>query len=198
MASIDLISKKNKLHVQHTFFSNQQNNKICTCSTLFVLLCRCFAQLQRCFVGLKRQASQLNIIFMEELSYALTQYFVSCVHVRFYFSLPLIFTLLAASISHCLTAALNFRVFLRTKFVSFVFNHSLQLFLCYPRECKHKKKRRKRHTLHWYACGADGRSGGRAVGVRSHDYQIFSDRQITTLSNISLAMGLRAAPGAPP
>ena len=32
---------------------------------------------------------------MEELSYVLTQYFVSCVHVHFYFSLPLIFTLLA-------------------------------------------------------------------------------------------------------
>ena len=47
-----------------------------------------------------------------EFSYVLTQYFVSCVHVRFYFSLPLIFTLLAASISHCLTAALNFHVFL--------------------------------------------------------------------------------------
>ena len=44
----------------------------------------------------------------------LTQYFVSCVHVRFYFSLPLIFTLLAASISYCLTAALNFHVFLPT------------------------------------------------------------------------------------
>ena len=48
---------------------------------------------------------------MEELSYVLTQYFVSCAHVRFYFSLPLIFTLLAARISHCLTAALNFHVF---------------------------------------------------------------------------------------
>ena len=33
---------------------------------------------------------------MEELSYVLTQYFVSSVHVRFYFSPPLIFTLLAA------------------------------------------------------------------------------------------------------
>ena len=114
--TIDLISKKKK-------------KQICTCSTLFVFLCSCFAQLQRCFVGLKRQTSQLHIIFMEELSYVLTQYFVSCVHVRFYFSLPLIFTLLAASISHCLTAALNFHVFLPTKFVSFVFNHSLQLFL---------------------------------------------------------------------
>ena len=39
---------------------------------------------------------------MAELSYVLTQYFVSCVHVRFYFSLPLIFTLLTASISHFL------------------------------------------------------------------------------------------------
>ena len=53
---------------------------------------------------------------MEILSYVLTQYFASSVHVRFYFSLPLIFTLLAASISHFLTAALNFHVFLPTKF----------------------------------------------------------------------------------
>ena len=67
----------------------------------------------------------LIIIFMEELLYVLTRYFVSCVHVRFYFSLPLIFTLLAANISHFLSAALNFRVFLPTKFVSFVFNNSL-------------------------------------------------------------------------
>ena len=112
--SIDLISKKTNLHVQHAFLS---------------FSCRCFAQLQRCFVGLKRQTSQLHIIFMEKLSYVLTQHFVSCVHVRFYFSLPLIFTSLAASISHCHTSALNFHVFLPTKFVSFVFNHSLQLFL---------------------------------------------------------------------
>ena len=33
---------------------------------------------------------------MEELSYVFTQYFVSCVHVHFYFSPPLSFTLLAA------------------------------------------------------------------------------------------------------
>ena len=121
--------QKNKLHVQHTFFSNQQKKKTnLHVQHAFCLFLRCFAQLQRCFVGLKRQTSQLHIIFMEELSYVLTQYFVSCV-LRFYFSLPLIFTLLAASISHCLTAALNFHVFLPTKFVFFVFNHSLQLFL---------------------------------------------------------------------
>ena len=40
-------------------------------------------------------------------------------------SLLLIFSLLAASLSHFLTAALNFHVFLPKKFVSFVFNNSL-------------------------------------------------------------------------
>ena len=131
--------QKNKLHVQHTFSSNQQKTNLHVQHAFLSFPCRCFARLQRCFVRLKRQTSQLHIIFMEELSYVLTQYFVSCVHVRFYFSLPLIFTLLAASTSHFLTAALNFHVFLPTKFVSFVFNNSLQLFLCYPRQCKHKK-----------------------------------------------------------
>ena len=37
--------------------SNYQKGQICTCTTLFVFLCRCFAQLQRCFVGLNRQTS---------------------------------------------------------------------------------------------------------------------------------------------
>ena len=71
--------QKNKLHVQHAFFVISKK-QICTCSALFVFLCHCFAQLplQRCFVGLKRQTSQLHIIFMEKLSYVLTQYFVSC------------------------------------------------------------------------------------------------------------------------
>ena len=109
--SIDLISKKTNCKCSALFFLiSKKKKQICTCSTLFVVLCRCFAQLQRCFVRLKLQTSQLHIVFMEELSNVLTQYFVSCVHVRFYFSLPLIFTLLDASLSHCLTAALNFHV----------------------------------------------------------------------------------------
>ena len=37
---------------------------------------------------------------------------------------------------------------------------------------------RKCESKHWYACGADGRS----VGVRSRDYQIFSDGYIITFS----------------
>ena len=55
----------------------------------------------------------------------LTQYFVSCVHVGFYFSLPLIFTFLAANISHFLTAALNFQIFfLRNSSPLFSITHS--------------------------------------------------------------------------
>ena len=95
-----LISKKKNLHVRHVFLS---------------FPCRCFARLQRCLVRLKRQTSRLHIIFMEELSYVFTQYFVSCVHVCFYFSLPLIFSLLTACISHFVSTATNFHVVLPTK-----------------------------------------------------------------------------------
>ena len=46
---------------------------------------------------------------MEELSYVLTKNFLAYVPVRFLtFSLLLIFTLLAASISHFLTVAMKF------------------------------------------------------------------------------------------
>ena len=104
--SFFLISKKTNLHVQHAFCLSLP--LFCITTTLF---CR-----------------------TKTSNFLVTHYFyggiVSCaVHVRLYFSLPHIFTLLAASISHCLTAALNFHVFIPTKFVSFVFNHSLQLFL---------------------------------------------------------------------
>ena len=65
------------------------------------------------------------------------QKFVACILLRFYFFTAAHFpdrSLLAASISHFLTAAMKFHVFLATKFVSFVFN----LFLCYPRKCRHE------------------------------------------------------------
>ena len=130
---------------------------------------------------------------MEELSYVLTQYFVSCVHVRFYFFLPLIFTLLAANISHCLTAALNFHVFLPTnssllfsitRSSSFSVIHVsvniknnvekdrslLLLFLskspggyAISFRCIWAAIPVDWIILHWYACGADGRSGGRCT-----------------------------------
>ena len=92
---IDLISKKTNCTCS-TLFLLISKKQICTCSKLFCLsLAVVFARLQRCFVRLKRQTSQLHIIFMDELSHVFTQCFVSCVHVRFYFSLPLIFTSLA-------------------------------------------------------------------------------------------------------
>ena len=116
---------------------NQQKKKKqtnCTCSTLFLLISKknlhvqhaflsfpcCFARLKRCFVRLKRQASQSQQFLHENNVYVLTQYFVSCVHVRFYFLLPLIFTLLVASITHFHTAALNSMFFfLRNSFPLF-------------------------------------------------------------------------------
>ena len=52
--------------------------------------------------------------FMKEMSYVVTKKNVACVPVRFFFfwlSIPLIFTLLAASISHFLTAAIKFSCF---------------------------------------------------------------------------------------
>ena len=133
---IDLISKKNKLHAQHTFSSNQQKANFHVQHAFLSFPCRCFARLQRCFVRLKRQTSQLHIIFMEEFSYVVYPIFCflrSCSlllftaahfhlagHQHFSFSHP----------SPC---------FSPYEFVSFVFNNSLQLFLCYPSQCKNKK-----------------------------------------------------------
>ena len=63
------------------------------------------------FCRTKTSNALVRHYFCGGIAYALTQYFAFCVHVRFYFSLPLIFTSLAASISHCLTAPLNFHGF---------------------------------------------------------------------------------------
>ena len=122
--------KKTNLHVQHTvffffqlaknkcsraarfFFLISKKNKFARTALFFVFLSRCLARLQCRFVRMKRQtSSQLLIIFMEELSYILTKDFVSVFMFTFIFSLPLIFTLLAASISHFLTSAMKFSCF---------------------------------------------------------------------------------------
>ena len=112
---IDLISKKTN----------------CTCSTLFLLLAKSkFARAARFFVfplplfcttstlfcTTKTSNFLVTHYFYREIVVSSYPYFVSSVHVCFYFSLPLIFTLLAASISHFLTTALNFHVFLPTNF----------------------------------------------------------------------------------
>ena len=90
--TIGLISKKATFHVQHTSF--------CT------FFCRCFARL-------KCETSRNFLVtrFMEEMSY---------VFLFTFFPLSLIFTPVAASISHFLTAATKFHVVPPTKNVSFV------------------------------------------------------------------------------
>ena len=112
----------------------------CTCSTLYRLAKNKFARAARFFVLPLPLFCTTTTLFCttKTSNFLVTHYFyggmvvcaypsfVSCVHVGFYFSLPVIFTRLGASISHFLTAALNFNnVFLPTKFVSFVFNNSL-------------------------------------------------------------------------
>ena len=86
--------------------------QLCMCSTLFcTFLCRCFARLQR-----ETSRNFLVTRFMEEMSY---------VFLFTFFSLSLIFTLVAASISHFLTATTKVHVVPPTKNVSFVFSLSL-------------------------------------------------------------------------
>ena len=93
--SIDLISKKTNSTCSTLFFliSNKTNLHVQHAIYLSLLL---FCTTTTLFCSTKSSNFQVTNFFMEELSYVLTQYFVSCVQVRFYFSLPLIFTLLAA------------------------------------------------------------------------------------------------------
>ena len=123
---IDLISKKTN----------------CTCSTLFLLI----SEKQICMCS-RLFCLSLTIVWMtttlfcmtKTSNFLVTHYFyggiVVCVYQIFCFlcSCSLLFftafspcwsLVLAASISHFLTTALNFHVFLLTKFVSFVFNNS--------------------------------------------------------------------------
>ena len=113
----------------------------------FSLFLPLFCTTTTLFCGTKTSNLLVTHYFYGGIVVCAYPYFISCVHVRFYFSLPLIFTLLVASISHCLTAALNFHVFLSTKFVSFVFNHSLVLFLCYHVSVNIKNNVEKDTTL---------------------------------------------------
>ena len=127
--SIDLISKKTN----------------CTCSTLFFLISKkTNLHVQHAFcLSLPLFCITTTLFCRTKTSnFLVTHYFYGGIVVSAYpifcllCSCSLLFftaphfhlagrSLLAASISHCLTAALNFHVFLPTKFVPFVFNHSL-------------------------------------------------------------------------
>ena len=83
--TLGLISNETTLHVQHK------------CSTLFfwTFLCRCFVRRQR------ETSRNFRVTrFMKEMLYVVLLFT--------FFSLPLIFTLMAANISHFLTAAIKF------------------------------------------------------------------------------------------
>ena len=77
---------------------NSKKNQLCTCSTLFcTFLCRCFPRLQR-----QTSRNLLVTLLMEEMSYVFSFTFFHCRS----FS-PYIW-LVAASISHFVTAATKF------------------------------------------------------------------------------------------
>ena len=103
-------TKKEKVRGGGGGFMREKN--LCTCSTFFcAFLCHCFARLQRTWNFLVAR-------YMEEKSY------IFLVRSSFFCSLPLILTLLAASICHFLIAALNFSCFFfrnELRLLSFLF-----------------------------------------------------------------------------
>ena len=121
-----------------TLFLLISKTQICTCSTLFCLSLAIVCTTTTLFCTTKMS------------NFLATHYFyggiVVCAYPIFCFlcSCSLLFFIvthfhLAGRQHFSFLTALNFHVFLPTKFVSFVFNNLLQLFLCCPRQCKHKK-----------------------------------------------------------
>ena len=102
-----LISNKTNFHVQHTFCLSLP--LFCKTTTLFCRTKSSNFLVTHHFYG--------GIVVC---AYPIFCLLCSCPHFHLAGC-----SLLGAGISHCLTAALNCHVFLPTKFVSFVFNHSL-------------------------------------------------------------------------
>ena len=127
-----------KMASRLTYLISKKTN--CTCSTLFLLISKkqiCTCSSLFC-LSLAIVCTTTTLFCTTETSNCLvTHYFyggiVVCAYLIFCFLCPcslLFFTtahshLLAASISHFLTAALNFHVFLPMKFISFIFNNML-------------------------------------------------------------------------
>ena len=124
--------------------SNKKKKKNCTCSTFFLLIstkqiCTCSTL---CFPFPLFCTTTTLFCTTKTSDFLVTHYFYGgifvCAYLIFCFlcSCSLLFStaahfhlagrsLLATSICHFLIAALNFHVFLPTKFVFFVFNNSL-------------------------------------------------------------------------
>ena len=101
-------TKQNKTKQKQKIGLISKKKKLFTCSTLFcTFLCRCFARRQR-----ETPKNFPVTRFMAEMLYVVLFTF---------FLLPLIFTLVAASISHFLTATIKFSCYSSTKLVFFAF-----------------------------------------------------------------------------
>ena len=124
---IDLISKKTN-YTCSTLFLVISKNHFARAARFFVSPLPLFCPTTTLFCTIKTSNVLVTHYFYGGIvicAYPIFCFLCSCFIFCFYFSLSLIFTSLAASISHFLTAALNFHVFLPTKFVSFVFSNSL-------------------------------------------------------------------------
>ena len=119
--------QKNKLHVQHTFSSNQQKTNLHVQHAFFVFPLPLFCTTTTLFCTTKTSNFLVTHYFYAEIvvcaypifcfqcsSRSLFHFFIFTF--AFFFITPLNFTLLAANISHFLTAASNFHVFLPTNF----------------------------------------------------------------------------------
>ena len=127
--SIDLISKKTNCTCSTLFFSNKQKTDLHMQHT-FCLSLPLFSPTTTLFCRTKTSNFLVTCYYYGGIvvcAYPIFCLLCSCS--LLFFTAPHFHlagrSFLTTSISHCLTAALDFHVFLPTKFVSFVFNHSL-------------------------------------------------------------------------
>ena len=125
-----LISKKTNIHVQHAFCPSLP--LFCTTTTLF------------------RRTKTSNFLVTHfcggivVCAYPIFCLLCSC---SLFFFTAAHFHLVGHQHFSLSDSRFEFSCFSSKKFASFVFNHSVQFFLCYPREHKHKKQRRERHDF---------------------------------------------------
>ena len=125
-----LISKKTNIHVQHAFCPSLP--LFCTTTTLF------------------RRTKTSNFLVTHfcggivVCAYPIFCLLCSC---SLFFFTAAHFHLVGHQHFSLSDSRFEFSCFSSKKFASFVFNHSVQFFLCYPREHKHQKQRRERHDF---------------------------------------------------
>ena len=125
-----LISKKTNIHVQHAFCPSLP--LFCTTTTLF------------------RRTKTSNFLVTHfcggivVCAYPIFCLLCSC---SLFFFTAARFHLVGHQHFSLSDSRFEFSRFSSKTFASFVFNHSVQFFLCYPREHKHKKQRRERHDF---------------------------------------------------